>query len=158
MLNVVQVFCTLPNLAVVRVCLFACTRGNTEIFAQIETVQPWNNWGWEVFWVWTPIPLEIPIVTPHPSPLEFPLAFHGNCGCFLEPHIGMPLACVHYCLKTSYRSDILCFFIDQIYKKWLCTCFNAVHLHLDHVQTIHCACLILTCTVSCWIQQKTCRV
>ena len=37
-LNVVQGFRTLPNLIVVRVCIFACTRGNTEIFAQIETV------------------------------------------------------------------------------------------------------------------------
>ena len=38
-LNVVQGFRTLPNLTVVRVCIFACTtRGNTEIFAQIETV------------------------------------------------------------------------------------------------------------------------
>ena len=37
-LNAVQGFCTLPNLAVVSVCIFACTRGNTEIFAQIETV------------------------------------------------------------------------------------------------------------------------
>ena len=37
-LNVVQGFRTLPNLAVVRVCIFAGTRGNTEIFAQIETV------------------------------------------------------------------------------------------------------------------------
>ena len=37
-LNVVQRFLTLPNLTVVRVCIFACTRGNTEIFAQIETV------------------------------------------------------------------------------------------------------------------------
>ena len=37
-LNVVQGFHTLPNLAVVRVCIFACTLGNTEIFAQIETV------------------------------------------------------------------------------------------------------------------------
>ena len=39
-LNVVQGFSTLPNLAVVRVCMFTCTRGNTctEIFAQIETV------------------------------------------------------------------------------------------------------------------------
>ena len=37
-LNVVQGFRTIPNLAVVRVCIFACTRGNTEIFAQIETV------------------------------------------------------------------------------------------------------------------------
>ena len=27
----------LPNLTVVRVCIFACTRGNTEVFAQIET-------------------------------------------------------------------------------------------------------------------------
>ena len=34
-LNVVQ---TLPYLTVVRMCIFACTRGNTEIFAQIETV------------------------------------------------------------------------------------------------------------------------
>ena len=38
MLNDVQGFCTLPNLTVVRVCIFPCTRGNTEIFAQIETV------------------------------------------------------------------------------------------------------------------------
>ena len=38
-LNVVQGFRTLPNLAVVRVCIFTCTRGNTEIFAQIETVR-----------------------------------------------------------------------------------------------------------------------
>ena len=37
-LNVVQGFCTLPNLTVARVCIFTCTRGNTEIFAQIETV------------------------------------------------------------------------------------------------------------------------
>ena len=37
-LNVVQDFRTLPNLAVVRVFIFAYTRGNTEIFAQIETV------------------------------------------------------------------------------------------------------------------------
>ena len=37
-LNVVQGFRTLSNLTVVRVCIFACTRGNTEIFAQIETV------------------------------------------------------------------------------------------------------------------------
>ena len=37
-LNVVQGFRSLPNLAVVRVCIFACTRSNTEIFAQIETV------------------------------------------------------------------------------------------------------------------------
>ena len=37
-LNVVQGFRTLPNLAVVRVCIFAGTRRNTEIFAQIETV------------------------------------------------------------------------------------------------------------------------
>ena len=37
-LNVVQGFGTLPNLTVVGVCIFACTRGNTEIFAQIETV------------------------------------------------------------------------------------------------------------------------
>ena len=37
-LNVVQGFRTLPNLAVVRVCIFAVTRGNTETFAQIETV------------------------------------------------------------------------------------------------------------------------
>ena len=36
-LNVFQGFHTLPNLAVVRVCIFACTRGNTEIFARIET-------------------------------------------------------------------------------------------------------------------------
>ena len=32
-LNVVQGFCILPNVAVVRVCIFVCTRGNTEIFA-----------------------------------------------------------------------------------------------------------------------------
>ena len=37
-LNVVQGFRTLPNFTVVRVCIFACTRGNTEIFAQIEIV------------------------------------------------------------------------------------------------------------------------
>ena len=37
-LNVVQDFRTLPNLVVVRVCIFDCTRGNIEIFAQIETV------------------------------------------------------------------------------------------------------------------------
>ena len=37
-LNVVQGFRTLPNVAVFRVCIFACKRGNTEIFAQIETV------------------------------------------------------------------------------------------------------------------------
>ena len=36
-LNVVQGFRTLPNLAVVRVCIFTCTRGNTEIFAKTET-------------------------------------------------------------------------------------------------------------------------
>ena len=36
-LNVVPIFRTLPNLAV-RVCIFTCMRGNTEIFAQIETV------------------------------------------------------------------------------------------------------------------------
>ena len=36
-LNVAQGFRTLPDLAVGRVCIFACTRGNTEIFAQIET-------------------------------------------------------------------------------------------------------------------------
>ena len=36
--NVVQGFRTLPNLTVVRVCIFACSRGNTEIFSQIETV------------------------------------------------------------------------------------------------------------------------
>ena len=36
-LNVVQGFRTLANLTVVRVCIFACTRGNNEIFAQIET-------------------------------------------------------------------------------------------------------------------------
>ena len=35
---VVQGLRTLPNLAVVTVCIFACTQGNTEIFAQIETV------------------------------------------------------------------------------------------------------------------------
>ena len=34
-LNVVQGFRTLANLAVVRVSIFACKRGNTEIFAQI---------------------------------------------------------------------------------------------------------------------------
>ena len=34
-LNVVQGFRTLPNSAVVIVCIFACTQGNTEIFAQI---------------------------------------------------------------------------------------------------------------------------
>ena len=38
-LNVTQDFCALPNLAVVRVCIFAYTRGNTEIFTQIETVE-----------------------------------------------------------------------------------------------------------------------
>ena len=38
-LNVVQGFRTLPNIAVVRVCIFTCTRGNTEIFAQIEIVR-----------------------------------------------------------------------------------------------------------------------
>ena len=37
-LNVVQGFRTLPNLTLVRVCIFACTKENTEIFAQIETV------------------------------------------------------------------------------------------------------------------------
>ena len=37
-LNIVQGFRTLANLVVVRVCIFDCTRGNTEIFAQIETV------------------------------------------------------------------------------------------------------------------------
>ena len=47
-------FSSLPNLIVVRVCIFACTRGNTEIFAQIETdlvtypldkvIRPLNNW------------------------------------------------------------------------------------------------------------------
>ena len=37
-LKVVQGFRTLPSLAVVRVYILACTRGNTEIFAQIETV------------------------------------------------------------------------------------------------------------------------
>ena len=37
-LNVVQGFRRLPNLTLVRVCIFACTRENTEIFAQIETV------------------------------------------------------------------------------------------------------------------------
>ena len=36
--NVVQGIRTPPNLTVVRVCIFACTRGNTEFFAQIETV------------------------------------------------------------------------------------------------------------------------
>ena len=50
-LNVVQGFRTLPNLAVVRVCIFACKRENTEIFAQIETypldkvIRSLNNWG-----------------------------------------------------------------------------------------------------------------
>ena len=37
-LHVAHIFRTLPNLAVVRVCIFACTQRNTEIFAQIETV------------------------------------------------------------------------------------------------------------------------
>ena len=37
-LIVVQGLRTLPNVAVVRVCIFTCTQGNTEIFAQIETV------------------------------------------------------------------------------------------------------------------------
>ena len=37
-LNVVQGFRTLPNLAVVKVCIFACTRENTAIFEEIETV------------------------------------------------------------------------------------------------------------------------
>ena len=37
-LNVVQYFRTLQNVAVVRVCIFACKQGNTEIFAQVETV------------------------------------------------------------------------------------------------------------------------
>ena len=37
-LNVVQDFRTLPNLVAVGVCIFDCTRENTEIFAQIETV------------------------------------------------------------------------------------------------------------------------
>ena len=37
-LNVVQGFRTLPNLTLVRVCIFACARENTEILAQIETV------------------------------------------------------------------------------------------------------------------------
>ena len=32
--NVVQGFRTLPNFTVVRVCIFTCTRENTEIFAQ----------------------------------------------------------------------------------------------------------------------------
>ena len=36
-LNVVQGFRTLPNYAVVRAFIFACTRGNTEIFAHIKT-------------------------------------------------------------------------------------------------------------------------
>ena len=36
--NVVQGFPSLPNLTVVRVCIFAFTRGKTEIFSQIETV------------------------------------------------------------------------------------------------------------------------
>ena len=40
MLNVVKSFRTLPNLAVVRVCIFACTRGNTGIFSQIEQLGP----------------------------------------------------------------------------------------------------------------------
>ena len=40
MLNVVQGFRVLPNLVVVRVCIFACTRGNTEILAQIEQLGP----------------------------------------------------------------------------------------------------------------------
>ena len=55
-LNVIQGFRTLPNLTVVRVCIFACTRGNTEIFTQIETcrivtylrykvIRPSNNWS-----------------------------------------------------------------------------------------------------------------
>ena len=53
-LNVVRGFRTLPNLAVVRVCIFAYTRGNTDIFAQIncrivtypldKVVRPLNNW------------------------------------------------------------------------------------------------------------------
>ena len=34
-------FRTLPNFAVVRVSIFACTRGNIEIFVQIETVRWW---------------------------------------------------------------------------------------------------------------------
>ena len=38
-LNVVQGFRTLQSPAVVRVCMFACTRANIEIFAQIETVR-----------------------------------------------------------------------------------------------------------------------
>ena len=38
-LNIFQGFRTLPNLAVVRMCIFAYTLGNTEIFAQIETVR-----------------------------------------------------------------------------------------------------------------------
>ena len=37
-LNVVQGFRILPNITVVGVCIFACTRGNTEISAQTETV------------------------------------------------------------------------------------------------------------------------
>ena len=36
-LNVVQGFRTVPNLTVVRVCIFGCTRENSKIFAQIET-------------------------------------------------------------------------------------------------------------------------
>ena len=39
MLNIVQGFRILPNLALVRVCIFACTRGNTETLAQTETVR-----------------------------------------------------------------------------------------------------------------------
>ena len=41
MLNVFHGFCTLPNFAVVRVSIFACTRGNIEIFVQIQTVRWW---------------------------------------------------------------------------------------------------------------------
>ena len=37
-LNIVQAFRTIQNLIVLRVCIFACTRGNTEIFAHIKTV------------------------------------------------------------------------------------------------------------------------
>ena len=37
-LNVVKGFRSFSNLAVVRVCIFTCTRGNTEIFAQIDTI------------------------------------------------------------------------------------------------------------------------
>ena len=55
-LNVVHGFHTLPNLAVVGVCIFACTRRNTEIFAQTcqivtypldKVIRPLNNWGQE---------------------------------------------------------------------------------------------------------------